>query len=160
MEEIFSLGNEKWLSKERNGKKGEINVLFSLLYRQTVRQAGWPEIALQIETQLGQRLYQFSYDFLPTALLRGMQDFGIRKVWCDCCFVTSVLFVLPRPCVPIHKTYDTASCPVFETAADMKWDQNQIWPEYIWSDFICSFWSYFPTLREKILQKFFSFNLL
>ena len=80
MEEIFSLGNEKWLSKERNGKKGEINVLFSLLYRQIVRQAGWPEIALQIETQLGQVLYQFSYDFLPTALLRGMEDFGIRKV--------------------------------------------------------------------------------
>ena len=79
MEEIFSLGNEKWLSKERNGKKGEINVLFSLLYRQIVRQAGWPEIALQIETQLGQKLYQFSYNFLPTAPLRGMQDFGIRK---------------------------------------------------------------------------------
>ena len=80
MEEIFSLGNEKWLSKERNGKKGEINVLFSLLYRQTVRQAGWPEIALQIETQLGQRLYQFLYDFFPTALLLGMQNFGIQKV--------------------------------------------------------------------------------
>ena len=84
MEEIFSLGNEKWLSKERNGKKGEINVLFSLLYRQIVRQAGWPEIALQIETQLGQKLYKFSYDFLPTAHRDAFCKFFFRWIYyCD-----------------------------------------------------------------------------
>ena len=90
MEEIFSVGNEKWLSKERNGKKGEINVLFSLLYRQIVRQAGWPEIALQIETQLGQRIYHLSqYHVLPTA------HKCVLPILLSCGFVTAIVVNAP-----------------------------------------------------------------